>query len=143
MQQMIKKKPAIYALRDAPDSFWGFVSLKELAEIVELDPKKVLENFFGLSKDVDSMIVFAYGKMVRITQGSVTSQGSITSDDAEEIFVPAGWAQNVLKAHERGFTRVELVTHIHSLGNYIDCPEDTLACTTFGDRHLAAVGIRD
>lgn len=165
MTEITKKKPAIYVL---PGCSWGFVCLKELAEIAEMTPKRLLKNFFGLSKDVESMLVVVRDEIVRIAaNGEVLNPDEVdfgicvphvlydwwdrglkfhfrcVNNAAGEIFIPAGWAQDVLKAREQGLTGVILVCHTHQNYQETDCPKDTLTCTFMDGGFFSAVGTQE
>lgn len=160
---IIKIKPAIYVLSGCS---WGWVNLKELAEVCEMTPKRVLKNFFGLSKDIDILAMIVYGNFVNVTiDGEILQDrkslpflvSALISDEwrpdnikfhfrkvnkyAQNIFVPAGWAQDVLGAVERGFNGVMPVEHDHLRNNEDDCPKNALSCVFNGSQFVAAVGI--
>jgi hypothetical protein len=167
---MTKTKPAIFYL---PDCSWGWVSLAELAEIAKMNPKRVLKNFFGLSKNVESMLIMvddgqnaqplqiaANGEVlnnedVRLDIKSDVFYNSqwipggfkfhfyLVNDEAEKIFVPAGWAQDVLEARGQGFTGVQLVHHTHQNDQEKDCPDGALTCAFMDSGFYSAVGVKD
>jgi len=154
-------KPAIFSL---PGCSWGWVNLEELAEICAMTPKRLLKNFFGLSKDVDILAMVIDGGFYNvIIDGEVLQEympfvGELLYDEwhsetgnkfhfrlvdkhSGSIFVPAGWTQDVLKARNQGFTGIELVYHTHQNDAERDCPKGALTCAFMGSGFYSAVGV--
>lgn len=110
-----KMKPAIYN-----GSFgWGWVSLSELAEMLDLDPVEVWSNFSVAAKpDGDGKPTLYWttdGEKAQVAGMEEASKGS------KKLFVPAGWALYVLKLWEKGALSVREEPHRHvSEGTF--CP---------------------
>lgn len=152
-----KIKPALYRLEDLGLS-WAWIYLKELAEIINIPPSTVWENFFALSKDID-LLAISDG----MTIWNIGRRGEITLTwDGQEwqyafgarkkflyallignIFVPAGWALTVIQACELGAVRIIEQQHEHtdlSAEGFEECPQGTLNCTFNGANFTAAIG---
>lgn len=98
---------------------WGWVKLTELCELVGLTPTQLFKAFLPLSKDVNCEVLaveilgeffnlaFANLEMLESDTQEVASQLNLERDEATDViesaFVPAGWALDVLKAHEEGY----------------------------------------
>lgn len=107
---MKKVKPAIFS---GPLG-WGWVRLKELAEIIGQSPVEVWEKFFSLSKDLDILAVSPDLKEVwNVSEsGYIAYSGDRYAFGSPEAFrkalkagsfyVPAGWAMEVIRARELG-----------------------------------------
>jgi hypothetical protein len=124
-------KPALYKIEGLP---WAWVKIEDLAFVLEIEVSQVV-NFFNLTKDLDKAILTISNgeKMFEITEGDPLWR-------VGGFYVPAGWADAVLKAAEMGVVSVIVVSHVH-LGNGEPCPEGTLNCTFDGGGFLAAVGL--
>lgn len=88
--------------------------LDELAQMLGLKPSEVLERYGALSKDAPLGVLAVTGG-TRIVNEQI-SELVLRSQTAEEagvsiydnIYVPAGWAIDVLTAFNQGYTRVTL-----------------------------------
>ena len=125
-------KPAIYR---GPLG-WGWVSLKELAEIIGQTPEETWSNFFGLTKDIQ------YDVLAWSLDLENMVQDGTEPEDFSKAFVPAGWAMDVLRAVELGAVRIKTVFHEH-LSHLDGCPEGTLLCSFNGSGFTAAVGVKE
>lgn len=114
-----------------------WVCLWELAEIIGQSPQETWANFFWLSKDAAEMETLTWSPDLNLA----SKAGEAGPDFDDSVFVPAGWANDVLAAHAAGYVRVMPVSHEH-LGDTHDCPEGTLACRFNGSDFTAAVGVR-
>lgn len=131
MKKLKKLKPAIFS---GPLG-WGWVSLGDLAEIIGQSPKKTWDSFFGLTKDIQYEILAWSPDLEELVQDGTDPK------DFSSVYVPAGWAQDVLRAHELGAVRVEVVYHEHK--SHLDgCPDGALTCYYTGYEFASAVGIR-
>jgi len=127
----IKIKPAIYAgpLR------WGWVSLSDLAEIIGQTPEETWKNFFGLTKDIQYEVLAWSPDLEELVQDGTEPK------DFDSVYVPAGWALDVLEAVELGAVKVRNVPHEH-LTDLDGCPDGALTCYFTGYEFASAVGIR-
>jgi hypothetical protein len=143
-----KTKPAIYS---GPKG-WGWVELQELAKIIQLSPWQVFERFWNLSKDSTTETpclpwVDSKGQFHQGYGGTKSDYPEWHSWIAENIFVPAGWSQDVLKAVELGAARVEVVGHIHcdnpTENDEDECPLGTIECRYLPNtqRYVAIRGV--
>lgn len=133
-----KIKPALYRLEGLP---WAWVKLRELSEVVGRSPTEVCEDFWALSKDIDVLAISDGQKMENVLQSREIAYSGGDYFRGEIMFVPAGWALDVIKAVEDGAVQVVLVQHEH-LGQGEPCPEGTLNCTFNGHAFTAAVGLK-
>ncbi len=114
---------------------WGWVKLAELSKIIGQSPESVWRRFYGLSKDI------VYGILAWTSDLKEVHQDGQDPDDFHSVYVPAGWAKDVLFAHRLGAVRVELVCHEHK--DYLDpCPDGSLSCHFNGTNFVSAVGIK-
>ena len=121
---------------------WGWVRLRDLAKKLRLSPEETWKNYFNLTKDL------AYKTLAwrRCLSGELLQSDEIPPEDEEfsSMFVPAGWAQDVIRAHRLGAVRVIVIPHEHR-GDEVGphgCPPGTLACHfAGGPDFLAAVGV--
>ncbi|XOB46283.1 MAG: hypothetical protein ACKKMV_02415 [Candidatus Nealsonbacteria bacterium] len=135
MKENLKKlKPAIY---QGPCG-WGWIRLKELAEIIGKNPKDIWYDFFELTKDIEYNLLSWSLDLEEMIQDE---EREPTRNEFKRLFVPAGWAMDVLGAVERGATFVVLEHHPH-LKESDECPLGTLNCSFVGRDFLAAVGIK-
>lgn len=130
-----KVKPALYRVEGLP---WAWVRLEELAEVIGRCP----EDFWGLSKDIDVLAVSDGQKMENIFQSREIAYSGGKYFCGDVVFVPAGWALDVIKAVEAGAVKVVLVEHEHLGQGEEPCPEGTLNCTFNGHGFTAAVGLK-
>jgi len=129
-----KVKPAIFS---GPLG-WGWVELEELAEIIGQSPEQTWRNYFWLSKDAPEMEVLSWSPdLERFIQ-----KAGEEPDFSHQVFVPAGWAFDVLAAKFAGFVRVEAINHEHQTEFDGECPENTLSCSFNGSCFTAVVGIK-
>lgn len=149
------------ALHDGPMG-WKWVLLGELAEIMNRRPWEVWERFFPLSKDVDLIAVVVNCKFHNVSPGGEIS-GTIDTDNRwqyagggewefrqvilkrGQLFVPAGWALQVLEAHKKGVFRVErwacTVDPYSNTPDAESCNPGTLACNLWMGHQVDAVGL--
>lgn len=127
-----KIKPAVYR----GPARWGWVSLKELAEVIGQSPMETWDNFFGLTKDIQYNVLAWSSNLDDMVQDG-TYPGEFNS-----IFVPAGWAMDVLRAFKLGAVRIETKFHEH-LSRLDGCPQGTLLCSFNGSGFTAAVGVKE
>lgn len=143
-----KVKPALYKF---PGLAWAWVNLGELAETVSMEPGEVFTMYFALSKDIDLMGVADEGGnfenvdiLGRIAYSGEYFLGSmaefVLATEEGRIFIPAGWAMDVIAAAEAGVVRVVEQFHEH-LDNLDECPPGTLNCVFTGTGFVAAVGL--
>lgn len=150
-------RPAIWSV---PGSSWGWVWLYELRAVLESNPLDIWRKFFPLSKDVESLaIALADGSFANVTEaGRVFGTAKVVDSelwslvfddngilptfvlDQGLVLVPAGWANAVVDAHQKGVVEVVAVDHSH-LDDLDECPDGTLSCTFFENRFVAAVGL--
>ena len=88
---------------------WGWISLQELSEVLGLEPIEVVERYWALSKDAHYGVL-AVTTGYRIINPQWTTLRDVVRDPraASVVFVPAGWAFEVLEAKKAGFERVLL-----------------------------------
>ena len=114
---------------------WGWVRLSELAEIIGQSAKGAWFNFFGLTKDIQDNVLAWSPDLEELIQDGTEPE------DFTSAYVPAGWAQDVLRAHELGAVRVRLEVHEHR--SPLDgCPDGSLTCYPCGLDSVSAVGVR-
>lgn len=115
-----KVKPAIYNGYHG----WGWVKLTELCEIIGTTPTLLFTHFTPLSKDADRKVLAIemmgmfynseFEALIALELEAQETAKKIGGDDAdqhevifknliESIFLPAGWALDVLKAREEGY----------------------------------------
>lgn len=148
-----KARPALYSLRGLP---WKWVLMSELSEVTGISSDKLWANFFLLSKDRETMGVadmaanFANVGILGEICGSYSEEGweyfqRSRAGFLHEVYsgyllVPAGWANDVVTACERGVVRVVEVFHEH-LHEEDSCPQGTINCFHVGAGSSAAVGL--
>ena len=110
---MKKTKPAIWA----GPLCWGWVNLGELAEVVGVTPRETFQKFVGLSKEAgglncvlpdspdESQFVWDSMEVWEVTDQFRSVTEEIRRGD---VWVPAGWALDVISAHNAGIARVVL-----------------------------------
>lgn len=103
---MCKVQPAIYKF-DFID--WGWVLLSELAEILDTSRISLLASYGALSKDYPRGILAATFGNTMIYIHLPVEEGRYI--DMKGIYVPAGWANDVLRAFRAGYSSVELQRH--------------------------------
>ncbi len=146
----IKKKPAMFT------GFygWGWTQLTELCEMVGVTPTQLFKNFAPLSKDADQSVlsIEMMGKFYNLSFTNLENLEKDTLDVAKKhevntediissVFVPAGWAMDVLKAHEEGYTAFSLSCEYIDEGDQI--PENWWVIshnTGFNNQYYVAVG---
>ena len=129
-----KTRPAIYA---GPLG-WGWCSLAEVAKIIGQLPAEAWRQFFFLSKDAKHGIL-AWSKDL---EAVVQDRTGPEPHELRSVFVPAGWAMEVIDAREKGFYRVVPIEHRHYEGDD-GCPVGTLRCYADGTGYYTAVvGVR-
>lgn len=134
---MYKIKPALYR---GPLG-WTWVDLQELTQMTGWEPQGLWNRFWKISKDVDQDMLTWSAEDDQLVQepDRVPSPQELLN----RIFVPAGWAEDVLRAVKLGAHNVILRFHEHN--SILDgCPEGTLRCTFSSAERgfLAAVGIK-
>ncbi|UZE93127.1 MAG: hypothetical protein IB617_03150 [Candidatus Nealsonbacteria bacterium] len=130
-----KLKPAIF---EGPCG-WGWVNLQELAEIIGKNPEDIWYSFFGLTKDIEYGILSWSLDLEEMIQDE---EREPTRQEFKKLYVPAGWAMDVLRAVELGTEHIELIHHPH-LKESDECPLGTLNCSFCGCDFVAAVGIKE
>jgi len=125
--KVLKVRPAIYMVAK---SNFGWNSLAELAEIVEMDPVNVWVNYFALNLHRTTMDIVCDGEVVKVhAHGSSKPIESPAKDDmpdgiegfafgsaesfikhlmAGDILIPAGWTEKVLRADSENVGSVSL-----------------------------------
>ena len=109
-------KPPLYKL-DIPGApcltNWHWVRLRELAEVVGMPAREVYSTFKDLAVS-DNRRWFGAIHWVHEDGRACCAAGCLHTkfpDDGnlEDIFVPAGWSEDVLLAHKHGVRRLERV----------------------------------
>ncbi len=125
-----KIRPAIYS---GPLG-WGWCRLGEVAEMVGQLPAEVWRNFFFLGKDVKNGILAWSKDLETLIQDGTGPE----PQEFRSVFVPAGWALDVIDIRKRGFWRVVPIEHRHYAGDD-GCPVGTLRCYADGTGYYTAV----
>ena len=149
-------RPTLYRYSNLP---WAWVRLDELAQLDVFEgwtPKQIWRRFFALSKDLDILAVAS-------SDGDFANVGyegelaySLRDDEFEyflgtqavfndylergDLFVPAGWANDVIEARKWRFVGTREVPHEH-LDDRDECPPHTLNCVFNGHGFTAVIGV--
>ena len=140
--------PAVYNLA-CDGKRQGWIWLADLAEVLEIPGGKVWHRYFPLSKEGGQMTISDGNSTATVFESGVLAdqKAVFLSTFARfgqalnngQIYVPAGWAKEVLEAHAKGVHHVVEVLHFHHTK---ECPKGTITCrpkwkTPFS---IAAVG---
>ncbi len=123
----ILEKPALFRTGD-PTRFgpvWRWVRMSELCKIVGQNPQELWKNFECASDDVQNHEIKWSADLEHLV--SSTESGPPDLINGGDFFVPAGWSANILKIHEVGGVRAEVVRH--RCNNYAhQCPDGAIRC---------------
>lgn len=71
---------------------WGWVSLKELAEIIGQSPKETWENFFGLTKDIrDNLLAWSPDLQEVVQDGTEPQTPELREIPLRRVGLPLHW----------------------------------------------------
>jgi hypothetical protein len=119
------EKPAIYQADLMGDYMkeWRWVLLSELCHCTKTLPGVLWENFQHASNDtLEHTIYWSYD----LAEYQMSPE--VEPDWSKDLFVPAGWSNNVLKLYGHGAARAEVVRHICNVPIH-ECPPGAISCT--------------
>jgi hypothetical protein len=112
MIEVRKTCPAVYRFAKAP---WAWMLLRELAEVLELQPEEVWERYFLLGRSAlkaGVLPVVVEGDLMDLCKDGSSFKSWIRNGT---LYVPAGWARDVIRAAENGIVSVSNVRHARRL----------------------------
>src|SRR3989339_736160 len=120
-------------VQDSPVNPWGWVRLSDVARVVGTKPWCVWRRYFNLSKDAPQ-----YGDLAWLPDlNKIMIRGRRpASGEWNQVWVPAGWASDVVTAYEKGVHHVVLSSFEQMLSEK-DIPAGALS-TTFVDGYWKA-----
>ena len=135
-----------------PNNWRDYLSLsKDMPDNLAVAIKKYDEcyapagyEFVIAEIDILAKQVFTYNhawkSMKPLEDGKLIAGGGIGGEIREEVFVPLGFAEDVVRAFQLGAVRLEAIFHEH-LSVEDECPEGTLMCVFTGGGFTAVIGI--